>query len=116
MTSPTFSIKDGLGVGACITSPTFPIKGGLGVGAYVDSLTPLIIISEVNPFARTVISSGIESLNGRLVTCDLNVGFIVGPLRDLPTDDLTSNVLSVLDIRFQRMYHRQRDNNEMAEF
>ncbi|PGH31996.1 hypothetical protein GX50_05190 [[Emmonsia] crescens] len=70
----------------------------------------LEIISEVNPFARTVISSGIESLNG-LVTCDLNVGFIVGPLRDLPTDDLTPDVLNVLDIRFRRTYHRQRDND-----
>ncbi|EQL32374.1 hypothetical protein, variant 3 [Blastomyces dermatitidis ATCC 26199] len=74
------------------------------------------IISEVNPFARTVISSGIESLNGRIVNCDLNIGFIVGPLRDLPTDDLTPDVLNLLDIRFRRTYHRQRDNDEMAEF
>ncbi|QSS59368.1 hypothetical protein I7I51_08803 [Histoplasma capsulatum] len=74
------------------------------------------IISEVNHFARSIISSSIESLNGRLVTCDLNIGFIVGPLRDLPTVDLTPDILYLLDIRFQRTYHRQWDYNEMAEF
>ncbi|EDN04908.1 predicted protein [Histoplasma mississippiense (nom. inval.)] len=76
----------------------------------------LSIISEVNHFARSIISSSIESLNGRLVTCDLNIGFIVGPLRDLPTVDLTPDILYLLDIRFQRTYHRQWDYNEMAEF
>ncbi|KKZ67519.1 hypothetical protein EMCG_06808 [[Emmonsia] crescens] len=75
----------------------------------------LEIISEVNPFARTVISSGIESLNGRPATCDLNISFIIGPLCSLPTDDLAPDVLNLLDIRFRRTYHRQWDNDEMAD-
>ncbi|EGE86077.2 hypothetical protein BDDG_09022 [Blastomyces dermatitidis ATCC 18188] len=73
------------------------------------------IISEVNPFARMVISSGIESLNGRPATCNLNISFIIGPLCSLPTDDLAPDVLNLLDIRFQRTYHRQWDNDEMAD-
>ncbi|EDN10695.1 predicted protein [Histoplasma mississippiense (nom. inval.)] len=71
--------------------------------------------SDIGGFTHSVISSGIRCRDGNCV----DTSFIINPLArlfDRPVIGSLRDIIGILDVRYQRTYHQQRDINTAVEF